>query len=61
MQGTLFSKLKLHDSCGVNNLHGMPGVISGLASIMMAGLADEETYGPRYVLFDIPRWKLTVG
>ena len=39
--------LKLHDTCGVNNLHGMPGVISGLASALMLVFANEETYGPR--------------
>lgn len=37
-------KLKLHDTCGVNNLHGLPGVFSGLASVLFAYLATSEAY-----------------
>ena len=37
-------KLKLHDTCGVNNLHGLPGVLSGLASVLFAYLATSEAY-----------------
>lgn len=36
---------KLHDTCGVNNLHGIPGVISGLASVLVAAFACREGYG----------------
>ena len=32
----------------MNNLHGMPGVISGLASIVAVYVASEATYGPSY-------------
>ena len=46
-QGKLFDKLKLHDTCGINNLHGMPGVISGVAAVVMAAIATEDVYGPR--------------
>ncbi len=37
--------VKLHDTCGVNNLHGIPGVISGLASVLVAAYACRETFG----------------
>ena len=50
--------LSLHDTCGVNNLHGMPGVLSGLLSIAFAASANADTfstpaqliaaYGPRF-------------
>ncbi|OXA60151.1 Ammonium transporter Rh type B-B [Folsomia candida] len=41
----LKSKLGLHDTCGVHNLHGMPGVIGGIAGTIMAAMANEQVYG----------------
>ena len=46
-QGKLFDKMKLHDTCGINNLHGMPGIISALASVILCGIATEDMYGAR--------------
>jgi ammonium transporter Rh len=40
----LSKRLHIHDTCGVNNLHGMPGIISGLGAILAAGLATDELY-----------------
>jgi len=40
----IMNKMKIHDTCGVNNLHGMPGLFGGLLSVLMAGLASHETY-----------------
>ncbi|XP_015594094.1 ammonium transporter Rh type A isoform X2 [Cephus cinctus] len=36
--------LRIHDTCGVHNLHGMPGVLAGLFGALMAGIASEESY-----------------
>lgn len=41
--------IKLHDSCGVLNLHGMPGVIGGIISAIVASRMDlDETFGDNY-------------
>uniref|UniRef100_A0A1I8IC95 Ammonium_transp domain-containing protein n=1 Tax=Macrostomum lignano TaxID=282301 RepID=A0A1I8IC95_9PLAT len=36
---------KIHDTCGVNNLHGMPGLMAGLFGVLFTGLANVENYG----------------
>ncbi|KAL9642021.1 hypothetical protein ABK040_004074 [Willaertia magna] len=36
--------LKIHDTCGVTNLHGMPGFLGGVASIVAAGVAAGQRY-----------------
>ncbi|KAM4676522.1 ammonium transporter Rh type C isoform 2-T2 [Discoglossus pictus] len=40
----LLSKIKLHDTCGVNNLHGMPGIIGGIVGAVTAACATEGVY-----------------
>ena len=37
-------KIYLHDTCGVHNLHGIPGVISGIAGAIVAAVATREIY-----------------
>ena len=46
-QPWLSNKLKIHDTCGVNNLHGMPAIIAGLGGAVAASLADSELYGDK--------------
>jgi ammonium transporter Rh len=38
-------KLKIQDTCGVHNLHGMPGVLAGLASVVFALMYNPDRYG----------------
>ena len=42
----------VHDTCGVNNLHGMPGILSGIASAIVAATATRDKYdGNRLYVF----------
>ena len=43
LQPYLEHNFNLHDTCGVHNLHAMPSVIGGLASVILAGY--KGTYG----------------
>ena len=40
-------KFYLLDTCGVHNLHGMPGVFSGLISAIAATVASETAESGR--------------
>ncbi|XP_029791833.1 ammonium transporter Rh type B isoform X2 [Suricata suricatta] len=44
-QPVLEAKFKVQDTCGVHNLHGMPGVLGALLGVLVAGLATHEAYG----------------
>ena len=50
LQPVMSKRLRIHDTCGVHNLHGMPGLISGLGSILAAGLATSDLYGDGYAM-----------
>ncbi|XP_038065645.1 ammonium transporter Rh type B-like isoform X2 [Patiria miniata] len=45
IQSFLTRWLKIHDTCGVNNLHGMPGILAAIAGAVVAGLATKDLYG----------------
>lgn len=34
----------MHDTCGVHNLHGVPGAIGTILSIIFAAIATEDVY-----------------
>jgi ammonium transporter Rh len=36
------SILPFHDTCGVHNLHGIPGVLGGLAAVIMAWVMNDK-------------------
>jgi ammonium transporter Rh len=41
----LEEKIKLHDTCGIHNLHGMPSLISAISACIIAAVASENVYG----------------
>ncbi|XP_050824807.1 ammonium transporter Rh type C isoform X2 [Gopherus flavomarginatus] len=41
----LESKLHIQDTCGIHNLHAMPGLIGGIVGAVTAATATEEVYG----------------
>ena len=42
--------LRIQDTCGVHNLHGLPGIYSAIASVLVAVTATISTYGNAYGL-----------
>merc|ERR1719167_130303 len=45
--------LKVHDTCGVHNLHGMPALIGVILSCIMASLASSDLYQTERGLYDV--------
>ncbi|KAK2514822.1 Rhag [Columba guinea] len=41
----LASKLNIHDTCGVHNLHGLPGILGGITGIVVAAIKEEVRQG----------------
>jgi ammonium transporter Rh len=45
IQPFLQRKFQIHDTCGVNNLHGIPGIIGGISGAISAAFTSNELYG----------------
>ncbi|OXB62878.1 hypothetical protein ASZ78_003044 [Callipepla squamata] len=41
----LASKLRIQDTCGVHNLHGLPGILGGIAGIVVTAIQPETKNG----------------
>jgi len=41
----LEEKIGLHDTCGIHNLHGMPGVMGAIGGAISAAVAGDKAYG----------------
>ncbi|CAN8205044.1 unnamed protein product [Coccothraustes coccothraustes] len=39
------SKLRIQDTCGVHNLHGLPGILGGIAGIVVTAIKTESRNG----------------
>ncbi|XP_029647504.1 ammonium transporter Rh type C-like [Octopus sinensis] len=44
IQPFLLKYLKIHDTCGVNNLHGMPGIAAGIIAAVVAATSEKDTH-----------------
>ncbi|NXA29206.1 RHAG protein, partial [Ibidorhyncha struthersii] len=44
----LASKLNIQDTCGVHNLHGLPGILGGIAGIVVTAVKEEVRQGVRF-------------
>ncbi|NXF96333.1 RHAG protein, partial [Eubucco bourcierii] len=44
----LESKLNIQDTCGVHNLHGLPGILGGIAGIIVTAIKEEYGNGIRF-------------
>ena len=40
----LASKINLHDTCGVNNLHGMPAIFAAIVSVIICYINDNSPF-----------------
>lgn len=48
IQPALQKTIGLHDTCGVHNLHGMPGVLGAIFSAIFTAMATKEAYADSF-------------
>ncbi len=46
-QPAINRKMGIHDTCGVHNLHGMPGMLAAIVGAVTAACATEHDYSYR--------------
>lgn len=61
LQGLLQEKFGLYDTCGIHNLHGMPGIVGALAGALFVSLSTSDDYGNGLVAAIPPRADRTAG
>lgn len=57
----LLEHLNLHDTCGVHNLHGLPGIIGGLGGAISAATVSDNVYGDSITIIFSARESRTAG
>eukprot|EP01012_Entosiphon_sulcatum_P006379 TRINITY_DN129_c0_g1_i3.p1 TRINITY_DN129_c0_g1~~TRINITY_DN129_c0_g1_i3.p1 ORF type:complete len:722 (-),score=98.16 TRINITY_DN129_c0_g1_i3:101-2266(-) len=55
IQPFLEQKLRLHDTCGIHNLHGMPSLLGAFAGCIACAVAEPEKYGSTFGLSFVER------
>ena len=55
ISGFLRTQIRLHDTCGVHNLHGIPGIMGGLIGAISASLADTSFTAEETLFETFPR------
>ena len=49
IQPAINNRLGIHDTCGVHNLHGMPGLLAGIVGAVTTAVATFDEYGYGYL------------
>nr|WIW57978.1 ammonium transporter Rh type B [Sinonovacula constricta] len=45
LSGFMAKRMRIHDTCGVHNLHGMPAILAAVAGSIVAAMSTEEKWG----------------
>lgn len=63
IQPWIFKNLNIHDTCGVHNLHAMPSVIGGIASVILAAYkqGSDRNHDQDIYYHDGQAWRQMAG